>query len=1020
MEVDVKRYFLTVFFLSTILICSATFHDVLINEFNTEVLWGSSMGGVDGKLELKNNTGATVDFAGWYIAFPISIAGYGGGEYVQDLTSLGTLASGALVSFDMLDGTYGGSLAEGGGYIKLYDGLSNLIDEVYYGTAGGAPDPGVRTSATLNPFSCERVGTTGDHAKDWEWQKTPTFGSANNRSVPLLGQGVIINEAYLKSGDSTSYIELLNITSSTINISGWRILVDTVANTFPTGTYLAAYSLTTVTKDFALYQEGSGETSFDTSTIYLIDNNGRRHDQIGWEALSASGENFSRVSDGYGGYYDGFNRSTCGFKIAASSGNTKGSFNVPLTALTLSEVFLKTGGLIELEIRNNQAYDINISSFKVNNDLFKTGTIIEAGAYKVFYSTDFTDTLDNTYITAGSGTIALKNAFDAGIYSFSYGYTGGAPDLLKDYSLAKVQATGTASSDWTVDFTPTPGAANDAPVPVLGNTVTVNEVNPHPGAAFIEIYNNSASAADISGFKIICDSILAIPASTTVNSYSFYVIEQSSFPAGFNLTSVDGQTHSNIYMYDDTGVRIDQIGWEAACSFTNNSYQRDDDDVAGWLHNGYNVFTSNIICQDDSKGFKNIPDCNYDTTAPDWPTSGMSDIAAVGDYYRILISWGAASDAENTLEYTLYRSVNDTASYSPIATGVMGDTYSDNAVSKDNVYYYYIEAENCFGLSKKADDSASASPLTYTLKDIRAHDDNGMPLLNNQNVDDIIGVVNVPTGIFQTGKCSFFFEQDGYGVNIFGYSELATSYDVGDIISVSGQITAYNGTTEIVVSGDGDVTKIGTAVMEPAETQIFGTDLEEIEGTLITMRGYICDKIKIYAPNSGYFYITDGFGKVEVYCSDYDSTDIDLNIFKMGMLVEVTGILLQYDKTTPYTSGYELKPRYASDMVILSGYEFDREGPADNIINPYEDETTNINFNAVPGSTTTIRIYDLRGKVVRTLIDANMGSGSIAFDGKDDEGKPLRIGTYIVNVYTADDEGITVKNFPVIIAIPLK
>lgn len=72
---------------------------------------------------------------------------------------------------------------------------------------------------------------------------------------------------------------------------------------------------------------------------------------------------------------------------------------------------------------------------------------------------------------------------------------------------------------------------------------------------------------------------------------------------------------------------------------------------------------------------------------------------------------------------------------------------------------------------------------------------------------------------------------------------------------------------------------------------------------------------------------------------------------------------------------------------------------APNPFSPYRDERTIFSF-ALPEvlSTVTLRIFDLKGRMIRRLVDQLLQSseGNIIWDGRNDNGKKLPIGVYIV------------------------
>jgi hypothetical protein len=72
-----------------------------------------------------------------------------------------------------------------------------------------------------------------------------------------------------------------------------------------------------------------------------------------------------------------------------------------------------------------------------------------------------------------------------------------------------------------------------------------------------------------------------------------------------------------------------------------------------------------------------------------------------------------------------------------------------------------------------------------------------------------------------------------------------------------------------------------------------------------------------------------------------------------------------------------------------------------NFPNPFNPNTT-ISFDLANDSHVLINIYDMTGKIIRTLVDHNMKSGQkmIDWNGKDDDGKSVSGGLYLYNLNT--------------------
>ncbi|MFA6596569.1 MAG: lamin tail domain-containing protein [Ignavibacteriaceae bacterium] len=87
------------------------------------------------------------------------------------------------------------------------------------------------------------------------------------------------------------------------------------------------------------------------------------------------------------------------------------------------------------------------------------------------------------------------------------------------------------------------------------------------------------------------------------------------------------------------------------------------------------------------------------------------------------------------------------------------------------------------------------------------------------------------------------------------------------------------------------------------------------------------------------------------------------------------------------------------------------------------EDFTIINYNLSQAiSQTRIKIFDAKGRLVRTLINnqASGQSGSIIFDGLDDSGNPLRIGMYIVYLEAMSDASAVVDKLKTVVVVARK
>lgn len=118
-------------------------------------------------------------------------------------------------------------------------------------------------------------------------------------------------------------------------------------------------------------------------------------------------------------------------------------------------------------------------------------------------------------------------------------------------------------------------------------------------------------------------------------------------------------------------------------------------------------------------------------------------------------------------------------------------------------------------------------------------------------------------------------------------------------------------------------------------------------------------------------------------------------------------ILLSHESATePSLSSIEIADMFGNMLTA----EFSRDGAlpvsyslGQNYPNPFNPNTT-ISF-AIPSSESVeLKIYNIRGQVVRTLIDEQMGAGrhTVRWDGRDDRGDAVSSGVYLYRISAGD------------------
>ncbi len=199
-------------------------------------------------------------------------------------------------------------------------------------------------------------------------------------------------------------------------------------------------------------------------------------------------------------------------------------------------------------------------------------------------------------------------------------------------------------------------------------------------------------------------------------------------------------------------------------------------------------------------------------------------------------------------------------------------------------------------------------------------DDNGTLIHLGEQVivnATVISAPNVFSFTSSSGKpiLKMYIEDSTGGVLVFGYNIDYTKMNLteGDVVQVRGTIAQYNGEAELKVSSLNYITYLGKGnVPSPLAlpTGYFSnwSAAEKVEGMLVKVHG----KVTSVSESNGYFYIDDGSGAIEIYAK---AAGIDISNISKGENLTVIGVVSQYDRTSPYTSYYEILPRYSSDII---------------------------------------------------------------------------------------------------------
>lgn len=169
-----------------------------------------------------------------------------------------------------------------------------------------------------------------------------------------------------------------------------------------------------------------------------------------------------------------------------------------------------------------------------------------------------------------------------------------------------------------------------------------------------------------------------------------------------------------------------------------------------------------------------------------------------------------------------------------------------------------------------------------------------------------------------TAGTSAYIQEGDYGINVFS-SSLALNLVRGRKYAITGQVTQFNGLTEIVVTSVNNVVDLA-ADTSPAPITLTVADFllspEAYEGRVVRING-----LAPTAANTGVWgagatvSATDSTGNIDIRIQA-GSTAITAPNYPASII----GIIGQFDSSNPFTAGYQIMPRDPNDILAGSGY----------------------------------------------------------------------------------------------------
>ena len=261
---------------------------------------------------------------------------------------------------------------------------------------------------------------------------------------------------------------------------------------------------------------------------------------------------------------------------------------------------------------------------------------------------------------------------------------------------------------------------------------------------------------------------------------------------------------------------------------------------------------------------------------------------------------------------------------------------------------------------------------------------------------------------------SFYVQDETAGINVYGYDDASPgTISAGDAWQITGEIKFYNGLTEISPTDPSDFEYLGhPGVPDPEQLSENQGVSEPFEGLLLSIGNesvgrWVTVADEPYFAGGGYnFNVWNGQTAIAVRVNE--STGISMGSITVGVRLFLTGIGGQYDSESPYDTGYQILPRYQSDLAI---YQPDIAGTfhltilTGNPFAPSLGETINMEYGGPSGMSLTLTVFDRAGRVEARLAESRPVGDVVQWDGTDENYETLPVGPYIVLLEGVDAEG---------------
>lgn len=441
-------------------------------------------------------------------------------------------------------------------------GISSTGEQLWLANAAGEVVDQLTVTAMEETQS---YGRYPDGDANVQLLNTITRGTSNSPGV--APEKIKINEIYSTgTAENPDWIEVYNAGTTAVDLAAYKIYDlggqsgSKPKKVFPAGTSLAPGAFFVIVVDDA---DASGfGLSSNGEKVWLEKGDGTVTDSVEFPALE-EGQSFGRYADGQPNLQVLF--------VPTPGAANDNSNPTPVANLKLNEVYSRgvetdpdwvevfNAGTGSVDMSGWKIYDAGGQSGSKPKKEFPAGSVLAPGEWIIIVVDDAD--ASGFGLSSNGEKIWLENSSSTLVDSVEF------PALDENTSFGRYPD---GTDNWQVLNVVTKGAANDNSTPPPAIIVKMNEMfskGVETDPDWIEVYNASAVAVDLSGYKIYDSGGQSgskpkkeFPAGTTIEAGGFFVIVVDDADAsGFGLSS----SGEEVWLEDASGAVIDNAVFPA-------------------------------------------------------------------------------------------------------------------------------------------------------------------------------------------------------------------------------------------------------------------------------------------------------------------------------------------------------------------------------------------------------------------------------------------------------------------------